>query len=187
MKQVLSLLLVALTLISPVFTTGCTNTQVQDTLLVAEQVAENAAVVLQPLNPEAATALSKVDTALKAVGKTYGDYYAATEDKPGKLILLQGAVNAVSANLHDLLNVAGVRNPEINLYVTAAVAIANTTINLVVAHLPKATQSVAHVNTTMFGAPLPVVPGKPKSASDLANYWNSQVGALHPEAMVRAR
>lgn len=190
MRKILSLTLCYVLLACGIVsTTGCTSTQVQDTISVAAQVANSAAAIVTPVSPEYGALLSTVGTGLKDLSGLYSNYVsAAAADRPGIAGNIHAALSVISANLTTILADAHVKAPKLVQEIGVAVAVINSALSLVLAHIP-ASPATANVHARLraqTGA-LPVITGaNANSAAGLAKEWNERVGQYHPAATVAA-
>lgn len=190
MRKVLSVTLCYVLLACTVAsTTGCTATQVQDTINVAAQVANSAAAIIAPVSPEYGALLNAVGSSLKDLSELYSAYSAAASaDKPGIAGKIHAAVATISSHLTTILANAHIKAPALVQEIGVAVAVINSALSLILAHLPlPKALSAAHVQAMAQTQALPVVTGhNATSAAGLAKEWNERVGQEHTAAVVTA-
>lgn len=162
---------------------GCTSSQIADSFAVAESALVSTSAILAPVNPGLAAVLKLGGVAVHDAYQVYTAYDSApAADKATVAGRVRVAVLAAQQNLATLLADARIKNPELVVYVTAYVAVANTVLTLIVNHLPKQPSALRSAS------PAPALPTVPnaKSPEDLKKYFNSQVTAGgHPEAVIQ--
>lgn len=161
-------LLLCLTLVlAPV---GCTASEIQASVDTSAQVADVWAGFLMPINPVLGGGFATAAQALRDAGKGYADYLKAETSLKGQQAAeLRAALQAIQSNLALYLNDARIHNQELLEYVTAAVAVINTTVILILAKLP-APPGISRADAVRSS--LPTVPSA-KNAGDLKSYWNA--------------
>jgi type IV pilus biogenesis protein CpaD/CtpE len=177
MRKAISVLLIVVLL---PFISGCpTVDEVMNGLKVADSVAKAAQPILQPVNPQASDILTKVSTDLELIIKTYQDYDTAAGDKPSKAQLMQATATAIQGNLRELLAATGVKNQNLIVIVSTAVAVVNSALTVLLAKLPAPTVTQAKT----AGGELPVI-GKATKARDLKDAWNNAVKKMYPQSKI---
>jgi len=174
---------VLLALVICVTSVGC-KPEVYKTIETAEQVVSAAQQILSTSNPEAGAILVQVGSGLSTLDALLHQYdQSVAAGKPGIATQIQAVANTITANLSTVLSVVKVKNPELIEYITTAVAIANSVINVVIANLPTTSTApaMARADGTVGGA-LPTVPFK--NHKDLKKIWNDKIGGAFPKAKV---
>lgn len=166
--------------------TGCPGSDVVIAAIVAAaQIATAAAAILRPVNASAADLLTTVATDLGVIQKLYNQYEAAAVTaKPGIASEIQVALGTLTNNLAAILSAVKIGNPELVVYITVGIAVVNSAISIIIAHLPAAQAAVAHAARAARPA-LPEITGA-KNAADLKKAWaQACASAGHPEAVVK--
>lgn len=154
--------------------------QVITGLNIAQQVADQLAPIVQPLNPDVATIIGKVSTDLGVVIKTYTVYDTAAGQTPANIDLLRATAGSIQANLSDILSAIGVKNPTLVTTVRVAVLVVNTAITAVIVRLPPPTGPVVQAARV---SQLGVLPNA--GPADLKKAWNDEVAGKHPTAVLK--
>ena len=182
LQVIIPALLIAALAMGPV---GCGADQIIAGLDAAAQVATAAGPIIAAVSPEYGGIVIAVGKTLTDLSGLYTQYdKAAATEKPGIAGQIHALTSTALANLQTIFNDAHVKNSQVVVEVTAFVAVANTAIQVLLSKLPPAPTSQASVTSATTSQSLPVVQGA-KSASDLKKYWNGQIGAAHPDAMVK--
>lgn len=176
-----------LTLSSVSVLTGCPGSDVVIAAIVAAaQIATAAAAILRPVNPSTADLLTTVATDLGVIQKLYNQFETAV-DAGSKVTIageIQAALGTLTNNLAAILSAVKIANPALVVYITVGIAVVNSAISIIIAHLPAAQAAVAHAARAARPA-LPEVPGA-KTAKDLKKAWkDASIVAGHPEAVVK--
>ena len=187
-KHVITLMLLLTGLAGIVSSNGCKTKpgspplvdQVITGLNIAQQVADQLAPIVQPSNPEVATAINKVSTDLGVIVKTYVIYDTAAGQTPGNIDLLRATAGSIQSNLSDILAAIGVKNPALITTVRVAVLVVNTAITAVIDRLPPPTGAVAQASHV---SQLGVLPNA--GPADLKKAWNDEVAGKHPAAVLK--
>lgn len=160
---------------------GCNVDQVIAGLQTADAVAQASISIIAPVNAPMAAAMSKVDTDLQTVIKTYQDYDSALPaDKATKAELVKATVGAIRGNLATILAGVGVKNPGLLRDVNIAVAVVNSALVIVLSRVSGVTAQSAMVGG---GPELPIIAGA-KTSKDLKKAWNDAVKADFPKAKI---
>jgi hypothetical protein len=162
---------------------GCNVDQVVAAINTAADVAIQAGNIVTPINPAYGAVISATGVTLKDLADLYAQYEAAPADQKSTLLAkIHTVLNLATANLSTILADSHIKAPGLMNEVRLFVAIANSSISLIINHLPKSTSLVATA-AEMQSRQLPVVP-QAKSAKDLKKAWNDAVQASHPEARI---
>jgi len=110
----------------------------------------------------------------------------ATAGKETIASLIQATVSTISSNLASILDAVGVRNKDKIQYIAVAVAVVNSAVTIVLAHIqsPQNTMAAAQAMVTTSTSRLPVIDGA-KSSKDLKNAWNHAVEKGFPNHKVQ--
>ena len=183
-NKCLSAVLTILMVTMPFTLTGCGAPELIADINVAQEVAQSAGNILSASNPEAGAKLEQAAATLGELSKLVGQYDAAVAaGKPGIATQIQAITGTLTNNLSDILATVRVKNPELVEYITVAVAIGNSVVTTILAHLPANAGTVqAQAAIVAQSQALPTVPFK--SHKDLKNAWNNKVKAAYPGAKI---
>jgi hypothetical protein len=156
---------------------ACTSNDVQDSISAAAQIADTWSAFMMSINPTVGGDFAVAAQALRDAGKGYSDYLAAEETLKGqKAAELRAALIATQQNLALILNDARIRNQDKLEYITAAVAVVNSTIILILSRLPSPPGTVTQAAVIGMGGYLPKLPSNVRNAKQMKQYWNSRPG-----------
>jgi hypothetical protein len=179
-----SIAAVVLTCLMILSLTGCN--ELQSELSVAHDAIASAAGILQPVNPDYASKLTKVANDIAEVENLEAQYNAAAASaKPGIANQVQAVSATITANLKDILAAVNVHNPEMVEYISVGVAIANSVIVNIANHLPTTAQPATAQAATIGGVAQPALPTVPfDNYKDLKKAWNNKVAGKFPNAKI---
>jgi hypothetical protein len=173
----------AVLLIAAMAVIGCGADQILQGLNAAAAVANVAAPIIATISPEYGGLVATVGKALTDLSGLYAQYEAASAtEKPGIAGQIHALTATALANLQIIFVDGRIKNPQLQMEITAFVSVANSAIQVLLNKLPPPTTPSAQAAIQSIA--LPTIPNA-KSADDLKKYWNGQVGASHPTALVK--
>jgi hypothetical protein len=185
--MVLQAVLIAALVIVPI--TSCSVDQVLSLVQDAAIIASAAGPIISAVSPEYGGLVVLAGKGLSDLSSLYSKYESASAtEKPGVAGEIHAVTSTILGNLNVLFTDARIKNPQLQTDITAFVTAANTAIvaleNKLGAPASQPSNSIAHAAVMSQAKALPVL-AKAKSGDDLKKYWNGQVGATHPEAIVK--
>ena len=148
------------------------------TLTVVSNIVNDAAIILDPTNPDAARALRSSVTRMALASSLIRDIEAAKTagEKQPLAVQLQEVIAAATNDLSSALSLAGIKSPKLVGEIRIAVGIANAALSEVASHYagvapPQPTR------TLIAGQSLPKSKGR--SASDFQKEWDRRPRSIN--------
>jgi hypothetical protein len=184
-NKILAITLSAVLVLATPFLAGCNTNELQASITVGVQVLEAANTILAPVDPQIGVTLIAAATDMKLLGTLIAQYDSAVASgKPGIQTQIEAVLNTLAGNLSAVLAATGTKNPELLKYIRVAVAVANSTIQIIVAHLPASpaptVTQAAIINST--AGLTPAIQGDHKA---LKAAWNDAVRVNYPKAVIK--